>query len=71
MAIYVLQVGFQSCSFWDSKLTCPLHVLHDTRDDCGTKCDSLGKKYFLILFLKFKTLLRQILDGGEDGDKVN
>lgn len=54
---------------------CPLYIFHDARYDFGTKCDSLGKKWekifsFVSVF-KFKALLRQILDGGEDGDKVN
>lgn len=45
------------------------------RYDCGTKCDSLGKKwektFSPLSVFEFKALPRQIPEGGEDGDRVN
>lgn len=73
MANYVLQLGLQSGSTGIQSLSLP--ILHGSRYDSGIKCDSLsgggGGMFLLYWYLSLKALLRQILDGGEEGKKVN
>lgn len=51
----------------------PLHTLHDARYDCGIKCDNLGVGGVGEKRLppECQALLRQILDGSADKNKVN
>lgn len=74
MANYALQLGLQSCSTGIQSLSLP--IVHGARYDSGIKCDSLsgggeGGLFLLYWYLSLKALLRQILDGGEEGKKVN
>lgn len=73
MANYAGQLGLQSCSTGIQSLSLP--IVHGARYDSGIKCDSLsrgeGGLFLLHWYLSLKALLRQILDGGEEGKKVN